>query len=239
MSFAGATRMSAPWPDPPSHDVSRDGDAPASADTAPVAALPSALLRLPLDESRLQTLLARTAQGDSRAFTALYDETSPFLFGVLLRLLRDREQATEAPQDCYIRIWRRGATYRAERGPAAAWLIGIARYRAIDVVRSRLAHAAHLEHHASDLRDAAVPPTSPEADALLMTDLDRLSGCLERLPEDQRQCLLMSFLEGYSHHELSERLGLPLGTVKARIRRGLARLRQCLEAKTWITGNRS
>lgn len=189
-------------------------------------------LRMPLDQSRIRTLLERISAGDAGAFTRLYDETSSYLFAVLLRMLRDREQASEALQDCYIRIWRRSTTYSPDRGDAAAWLVGIARYRAIDLIRSRQQHAARLETHASDLRDAAVPSRSPELDALVLTDIDRLSRCLTALHEDQRTALLLSFYEGYSNQELADHLDLPLGTVKARIRRALVRLRQCLEAGT-------
>lgn len=187
-------------------------------------------LRMPLDEARVRALLERVSGGDAEAFTALYDETSPYLYSVLLRMLRNHEQADEALQDCYIRIWRRSTTYAPERGDAAAWLVGIARYRAIDLIRGRQQHAARLEANASDLREAVVPLRSPELDALVLTDLDRLSRCLNGMHESQRSALLLSFYEGYSNQELAEHLDLPLGTVKARIRRALVRLRQCLEA---------
>lgn len=244
------------WPEPPSHDVDAGSDdAPLAGLPGPELELardedhdaeylracieqalaavdqPRPRLRMAIDEVRVRGQLERIACGDSAAFTALYDETSPHLYAVLLRMLRDRDQAAEALQDCYIRIWRRSTTYRPERGDVAGWLVGIARYRAIDLVRSRLTHSTRLAAHASDLRAALVPPRSPEADALVATDLDRLSCCLEGLHEDQRRCLLLSFHEGYSNQELAGYLGLPLGTVKARIRRGLVRLRQCLEAK--------
>ena len=189
-------------------------------------------LRMPLDQARISSLLERITQGDAAAFTALYDETSSYLYAVLLRMLRDREQANEALQDCYIRIWRRSTTYAPGRGDASAWLVGIARYRAIDLVRARQQHAARLEANASDLRDAAVPARSPELDAIVLTDIDRLSRCLGVMHESQRTCLLLSFYEGYSNQELADQLDLPLGTVKARIRRALVRLRQCLEAGT-------
>ena len=228
--------MTDPAPDPPA-DTAEDDEGQQAARLSQrfrpeldAATGRPTLLRLPLAEARVRALLARVAAGDAAAFTTLYDETSPHLHAVLLRMLRDREQAAEALQDCYIRIWRRGLTYRPERGDAAAWLVGIARYRAIDLVRNRMAHAARLQAHASDWVDAQVPPRSPEADALALADLDRLARCLDVLPDDQRRCLLLSFHEGYSHAELAGYLGLPLGTVKARIRRALARLRQCLEA---------
>ena len=119
----------------PGHDI--DCAAIAGLEARLRAVQPRTPLRMPLDEGRIRQLLARIGNGDADAFTALYDETSPYLNAVLLRLLRDREQASEALQDCYIRIWRRSCTYAPERGDAAAWLIGIARYRAIDLVRGR------------------------------------------------------------------------------------------------------
>ncbi|MCX7071827.1 MAG: sigma-70 family RNA polymerase sigma factor [Gammaproteobacteria bacterium] len=211
----------------PGHDIEQA--AIAGFEARLQALLPRAPLRMPVDENRLRLLLERVSQGDAEAFTALYDETSRYLYAVLLRMLRDPGQADEALQDCYIRIWRRGSTYAPERGDAAGWLIGIARYRAIDVVRSRQAQAERLSSHASDLRDAAVPPRSPEFDAIVLTDIDRLSRCLDTMDDAHRRCLLLSFYEGYSNQELADHLGLPLGTVKARIRRALVRLRQCLE----------
>jgi len=214
----------------PGHDVTLDALAEIDARLRTVAL--RVPLRMPLDQARVRGLLERIAAGDAAAFTALYDETSSYLYAVLLRMLRDREQANEALQDCYIRIWRRGTTYAADRGDAAAWLVGIARYRAIDLIRSRQQHAARLAANASDLRDAAVPPRSPEFDAIVLTDIDRLSSCLGVMHESQRSCLLLSFYEGYSNQELADQLDLPLGTVKARIRRALVRLRQCLEAGT-------
>lgn len=211
----------------PGHDIELAGLA--DIDTRARAAAQRTALRMPLDQARIRDLLERIAAGDSQAFTALYDETSGYLYAVLLRMLRDREQASEALQDCYIRIWRRSTTYAPERGDAAAWLVGIARYRAIDVVRNRQQHSTRLQTHASDLRDAAVPPRSPEFDAIVLTDIDRLSRCLDTMDDAHRRCLLLSFYEGYSNQELADHLGLPLGTVKARIRRALVRLRQCLE----------
>jgi len=214
----------------PGHDVELDSLTGLEAQLH--AARSRVPLRMPLDQARIRGLLERISAGDATAFAALYDETSTYLYAVLLRMLRDREQASEALQDCYIRIWRRSTTYTPDRGDASAWLVGIARYRAIDLVRSRQQHATRLAANASDLRDAAVPVRSPELDAIVLTDIDRLSRCLGVMHESQRTCLLLSFYEGYSNQELADQLDLPLGTVKARIRRALVRLRQCLEAGT-------
>jgi len=186
--------------------------------------------RASLDTERIAALLERISAGDRAAFTALYDETSPLLYGVLMRLLRNPQWALEALQDSYIRVWLRSETYSAEKGDPAAWLIGIARYRALDLLRAQGERAARLECNASDLRDAAVPPRPPDEEAVVLADLDHLRRCLDTLPEAARRSLLLCYYEGYSHHELAEKLNVPLGTVKAWIRRGLVRLRVCLES---------
>ena len=183
----------------------------------------------PEDLLRVRTLLEQVVQGHETAFAALYDETSAYVYGALLRLLRNPQWASEALQDCYIRVWQHADSYAPERGDPYGWLIGIARYRALDLLRAQTDRAARLDDHASDLRDAAVVPKNPETEALTLVDLEQLQRCLEHLPQAQRECLLLGYYEGHSNQELADRLHQPLGTVKAWIRRGLARLRSCME----------
>lgn len=183
----------------------------------------------PQDLDHVRTLLDQVAAGDRTAFAALYDTTSPYVYGTLLRLLRNPQWATEALQDCYIRVWQHADGYAAERGDPYGWLIGIARYRALDLLRAQTDRATRLNDHASDLRDAAVVPKSPETEALTLIDLEHLQRCLASLPVAQRECLLLGYYEGHSNQELADRLHQPLGTVKAWIRRGLVRLRSCME----------
>ncbi len=183
----------------------------------------------PEEIARVRALLEDVVRGDQGAFAALYDETSAHVYGALLRLLRNPQWASEALQDCYIRVWQHADSYAAERGDPYGWLIGIARYRALDLLRARTDHAARLDASASDLRDAAVVPRSPETEALTLIDLEQLQRCLANLPEGQRECLLLGYYEGHSNQELADRLHQPLGTIKAWIRRGLVRLRSCME----------
>lgn len=180
--------------------------------------------------ARVRLLLERVVRGEQAAFAALYDETSAYVYGALLRLLRNPQWASEALQDCYIRVWQHADTYDAARGDPYGWLIGIARYRALDLLRAQTDRTTRLDSHASELRDAAVVPRSPEAEVLTLIDLEQLQRCLAHLPAAQRECLLLGYYEGHSNQELADRLHQPLGTVKAWIRRGLVRLRSCMES---------
>jgi RNA polymerase sigma-70 factor (ECF subfamily) len=186
------------------------------------------------EQLRLATLLERIAAGEQAALGQLYDLTSPILYGLLLRMLREPERAQEALQDCYLRVWHRAETYSVAKGEPIAWLIGVARYRALDVLRSqRIADVSTVPLEA----DAARPETpdtgfdaGPEDRAVEREGLERLMRCMRGLSEVQRKSVLLAYYEGYSHTELAQAMGAPLGTVKAWIRRGLARLRECLEA---------
>lgn len=182
------------------------------------------------DRERLGALLARVARADQRALAELYDLTSPVLYGLLMRMLRRPEWAQEALQDSYLRVWQRAETYDVAKGEPIGWLLGVARYRALDLLRSRrgddLEAADPVSPVAADLAGLEI---GPEDRAVEREGLERLLRCMRGLTEVQRKSVLLAYYEGYSHTELSQALDAPLGTVKAWIRRGLARLRECLE----------
>lgn len=185
------------------------------------------------EQHDLAALLARVARGDHPALAELYDRTSPILYGLLMRMLRNPERAQEALQETYIRIWQRAETYVADRGEPIAWLIGVARYRALDQLRAHREidrDPGELENdpEAVALQAGAVDH-GPEAGAVQREGLERLLRCLGGLTQVQRKSVLLAYYEGYSHTELARAMDAPLGTVKAWIRRGLARLRECLE----------
>lgn len=181
------------------------------------------------DSEQLTRLLAAVASGDSRAVAELYDATSPVLYGLLLRMLRRPDWAQEALQDCYIRVWQRAESYTADKGEPIAWLIGIARYRALDLLHAVRARDARDGGDLDSLPDLADEHPGPEDRAVEREGLERMSRCLRGLSEVQRKSLLLAYYEGYSHQELSDAMNAPLGTVKAWIRRGLSKLRECLE----------
>lgn len=175
--------------------------------------------------------LAATSRGDRRAFSRLYKATSPYLYALLLRMLKHRGLADESLQEVYIRVWQKAESYDPERGAPMTWLLSIARYRALDLIRQRSGPetAADGPMESVALYELAGSLHDPESDAGTLESLQNLQNCLEALSEEQRKSILMAYYEGYSHSELAEFLGAPLGTVKSWVRRGLQRLRQCLE----------
>ena len=173
----------------------------------------------------LDEALARTASGDTDALHTLFEMTSAKIFGVVLRIVPERDVAEDIVQEVYIRVWRRAGRFDRDKGSPIAWLCAIARNCALDELRRRPRVAA-----APDSDIESVVDRSPRADQSLcdQEDLDRLHHCLDELAHNHRRSIVMSFFGGLSHSRLSERLGEPLGTVKSWIRRGLTQLRDCL-----------
>ena len=172
-------------------------------------------------------LLSRSANGDSVALRTLYEQTAPQLFSVLLRILHRTDLAEEALQDVFVRIWRNASAYRTQRGRPMAWMISIARYRALDIRRS-LKH----EGFSQDMAEVEDRLVAENTDVLLQADLSadaqRLAECMRLLSPDQDRCIRLAFLDGLSHEEISQKLSSPMGTVKSWVRRGLHALKGCL-----------
>jgi RNA polymerase sigma-70 factor (ECF subfamily) len=179
-------------------------------------------------EIELAQLLQRCAARDSAAFRALYDKTSPILFARLLRMLRRRSVAEEVLQDVYVRIWERAAQFEAHRGRPLAWMVTIARYSAIDLMRrDRLALVSDdsLEQVADDSAAEAGSFDKP----------NNFDFCIGQLNDNTRRCLTLAFVEGRSHDEIARLTTNPLGSVKSWIRRGLLSLKQCLSSERQAT----
>ncbi|HSE73824.1 MAG TPA: sigma-70 family RNA polymerase sigma factor [Dongiaceae bacterium] len=164
--------------------------------------------------------------GDREAFSGLYRLTSPQLFGLALRILRRRDWAEEAVQECFVTIWRRAGDYRPDLGPAMPWITVILRNKCLDRLR-REKPLQPIEDPAADRADEG---PSPLEGAMAADDARRLKGCVDQLEEDQRTSIRLAYYEGLTHEQLAARLGAPLGTVKSWIRRGLQRLKRCLES---------
>lgn len=184
----------------------------------------------------LRELLARSGMGDRLAFASLYERTSPHLFGVVLRIQRDRPAAEELLQDIYVSIWKAAASFDAAQSQPLTWLTSIARNRAIDSLRRARARpmvvrqADHGDDSGPDF-DAAEPDGTPGPAELLdrASDARELSRCMGDLTPQQRQSIALAFFDGLSHAEVAEHLREPLGTVKSWVRRALMRLKSCLE----------
>ena len=165
------------------------------------------------------------ARGDRAALEGVYRRTSAKLFGICLRILPDRHHAEEALQETYLAIWRRADAFDVSRGTAMTWLMTLARNCAIDRLRT-LARSPQLPVPATV--DVADPDTDVFADAVERDERQRLHACLAQLEELDRRFLTAAFFEGSSYPELSERVSMPLPTVKSRVRRALLKLRGCL-----------
>ena len=184
-------------------------------------------------EQPLEPLLADVARGHQPAFAELYARTSPQLFALLLRMLQRRDWAEEALQDCYVRIWQKSESYDPARGAPLAWLMTIARYRALDLLRARRPEdneSSFDEDRPSPLERADELAAGPEDQAAQGEGLGRLHECMKGLSAEQRRSVLLAYYEGYTHTELARRLNTPVGTVKSWVRRGLLQLRDCLGA---------
>jgi RNA polymerase sigma-70 factor (ECF subfamily) len=181
------------------------------------------------DPSQLGEWLAATAAGDMNAFRRLYVATSPHLYSVLLRMLKRQDWAEEALQDCYVRIWQKSETYVPDKGTPQAWLGTIARYRALDLLRVKRPEVEMPEEDETPPMFWADPTQDPLARAVEQEGVDQLQRCLGGLAPEQQRSVLLAYYDGYTHQELAEHLKAPLGTVKSWVRRGLSRLRECLE----------
>jgi RNA polymerase sigma-70 factor (ECF subfamily) len=183
----------------------------------------------PTDLIRLQGIVAR----DSDALASLYDRHSRLLFGLILRIVRDRAEAEDVLQEVFVRVWTRAELFDPRLGGPTAWLVRSARTRAIDRLRARRSREAAdgppLEESVAERPVAATDIVSPEAAALDAERRGTVLDALAVLPAEQRRLIEAAFFEGYTHSELATRFGLPLGTVKTRIRAGIVAMRQRLE----------
>lgn len=177
--------------------------------------------------ARLLDAMQRLADGDRSALEWVYQATSAKLFGICLRILGDRGEAEDALQDVYVSLWQRAKTYDAHRASPIGWLSVVARNRAIDRLRK-----GKVRSGAVSVDEAAeLPDKEPLADALLEGGQRsaQIRHCLGTLEERQQNAIRTAFFEGRTYAELARDGGVPLGTVKSWVRRGLARLKKCLE----------
>ena len=181
-----------------------------------------------MTREELALALGEAARGDRTAFKRVYESTSAKLMGVCLRILQDRGLAEDVLQDIYLTVWRRADTFDPARASPITWLVTIARNRSID--RLRQSSAARLSpvpvEEAHDLADDT-PLASDTVEQA--EDVRRLHGCLDELDAKVAHCIRTAFMEGVTYDTLAQRESVPPGTMKSWIRRGLLRLRACLE----------
>lgn len=183
----------------------------------------------PEDRDSEENLLLRAGRGDARAFEQLYDLLAPRLFGLMRQMMHDEREAENVMQTGFVQMWERASTYDPARVRAFPWAVMLFRRKAIDRMqvlgrRTRLLDSSTLEH-------ATLAAQGPGAGERAAADEDSASvlSALNELPNEQRKLIEHAFLKGLTHHVIADSLGLPLGTVKTNIRRGLLRLRDLLK----------
>ena len=190
-----------------------------------------ALLQSDDRNATLADLLARTALADQRAFAELYRRTSPHLHAVALRILREPTAAEEVLQESFVSVWHHAGSYNAARSQPQTWLTSIVRNRCLDRLRRRDLDTVTLTRDDEEETEIDLPADGPTAVELLIAGAEARSvrACVEALEGGQRQAIALAFFQGLTHAELAQQLREPLGTVKSWVRRGLERLKQCLE----------
>lgn len=175
----------------------------------------------------LHTLITRSGWGDQSAFEALYQLTAPTLLSLGRRILGDAGLAEEAVQEAFVQAWYGTRDYNPARGEPTAWLAGIVRHRALDILR-REGRQYKRDQAAAEAPEVVMPGASGAG--IPSEETQALLNCMEGLTQQQRQSLLLTYFHGYSHAELAERLTAPLGTVKSWVRRAMISVRACLES---------
>lgn len=172
-----------------------------------------------------EELLRTCARGDRAALRRLYDIEAGRLIAVAQRIVRRRELAEDVVHDAFIAIWQRAGTYDPSIGSGRAWIYTVVRNRALNTVR---------DGKREDLRDASEITPEAETESIISDAVERLAtesrlrSCLERLEPEKRECVLLSYVTGFSHGEIAGRLGIPLGTAKSWVKRGLTALQECM-----------
>ncbi|HFD86413.1 MAG TPA: sigma-70 family RNA polymerase sigma factor [Gammaproteobacteria bacterium] len=173
-------------------------------------------------------LLLLCSQGDEKAFARLYQLTSPKLFGVCLRLMKTSHAAEDVLQEGYIKIWKNAGSFNPAKASAMTWMATVVRNRGLDVLRSQRSRPQEVETEYEGI-DFSSTEMSPGDLAGISWSARRVNDCMQELKEKQRESILMAYYYGHTHEEIAAHLAAPLGTVKAWVRRGVERLRKCLE----------
>jgi RNA polymerase sigma-70 factor (ECF subfamily) len=179
------------------------------------------------DPDALAQWISAVALGDRQAYRRLYDATAPKLFAIALRILRDEGRAEDVLQDSFVNVWNGAAGYNASLSAPMTWMVTIVRNRALDYIRRVDRRTIALDDDLSAILESDQP--TPVDSAMRAQDATALHRCLKRLDAGQRQAIAFAYFQGLTHSELAATLSVPIGTVKTWIRRGLEKLKRCLD----------
>jgi len=182
----------------------------------------------PEHERLAASLIAKVAAGDERALSQIYDATSRIVYGLCLRIVKDPSAAEDIVLEAYLQLWRTAESYNPLRGTVTAWLLTVARSRAIDWLRARKSRRADLEQNLDDVFDLHDHRPNPEHNSIDSSRDRIIRDVMAELPNEQRRAIELTYFSGLSHSEIALQTGLPIGTVKTRIRLGMMRLRELL-----------
>jgi RNA polymerase sigma-70 factor (ECF subfamily) len=186
------------------------------------------------DEPSWANLIHRVGHADQEALGELYDATSPTVLGLIQRIVQDFSAAEEITLDVYSQVWRLAPTYCPDKGSPLTWLVMLARSRAIDHLRS---HPRHMKEKESPLEaafDRSDPDPDPEAAAISRNRRQVIQSVFAELTPQQVTLLELAFFEGLSHNEIANKTGIPLGTIKSRIRSAMLRMRELLAVREGV-----
>ncbi|WP_268801019.1 sigma-70 family RNA polymerase sigma factor [Pseudomonas huanghezhanensis] len=177
-----------------------------------------------------EAALHACARGERQALQRLYEQEGSRLLGVVQRIVRDTALAEDIVHDAFIKVWTRASSFDQSRGSARGWVFSIARHLALNSVRNQ---AREVPMNEEDVDDSHLPATlegwQDTQDAFdWRVNPGRIDHCLEQLEPVRRNCVFHAYVDGYSHQEIASKIGAPLGTVKAWIKRSLAALRECI-----------
>ena len=177
-------------------------------------------------EQGWETLIRPVAQGDQQALGVFYDATSSLVYGLALRILGNTAAAEEVTLDVYTQIWRQATVYEAQRGAPSAWLFMLTRSRAIDLLRSQAQEQKRIA--SLEVAEVHTAISTPEESSVVTERRSFVQAAFAALAAEQREVLDLAYFSGLSHGDIAMQLALPLGTVKTRIRLGMAKLRELL-----------
>jgi len=172
-----------------------------------------------------EELMPLIADRDPEAFEVFYDRHGGAAYSLAYRIVGERNAAEDVTQEAFISIWRSGARFDRTRGSVRAWTLGIVRNRAIDALRRSAGKAPKLTFDDEAILEQEAAPETTEEEALRRRESDELRGVLRELPDDQSKVIQLAYFGGFTHSEIARMLGMPLGTVKGRMRLGMEKMR--------------